>query len=115
MVLLLPKPVMDTFSDADIGNGDDEMRAYAREQARRYGGDPDVFERKIQQESGFRTTGDDGLPLRSPSGARGIAQFMPGTAADEGIDPDDWRQALEGSARHTSKLEKQFGGDQRAA
>lgn len=92
-----------------------DYQAYSAEQARRYGIDPEVERRKIQQESGFRPYGDDGKPLTSSAGALGIAQFMPGTAADEGIDPTDPWAALEASARHSSKLLKMFGGDQRAA
>ncbi len=51
-----------------------DYRAYARTAAAKRGIDPDIFERQIMQESGFRP---DAV---SPAGARGIAQFMPGTA-----------------------------------
>ncbi len=92
-----------------------DYQSYSAEQARRYGIDPEIERRKIQQESGFRPTDENGKPLTSSAGAIGIAQFMPGTAADEGIDPTDPYAALEASARHSANLLKTFGGDQRAA
>lgn len=48
-----------------------DLRAYARGVAAQYGLDPDVFERQIDQESGFNPQ------AVSPAGAKGIAQFMP--------------------------------------
>ncbi len=47
----------------------------------------------------------------SPAGARGIAQFMPGTAAAYGLrDPFDPEQAIEAQARLMKDLLDQFGG-----
>jgi soluble lytic murein transglycosylase-like protein len=46
----------------------------------------------LLQESGFAP---DAL---SPAGAVGIAQFSLDTAADEGVDPFDWEDAMRGSA-----------------
>jgi hypothetical protein len=46
----------------------------------------------------------------SSAGAQGIAQFMPETAADEGLDnPFDPLQAIPASARLLKKLFEQFG------
>ena len=57
-------------------------RRVARRAARRYGLDPNIFERQIQQESGFQTD------RTSPAGAQGIAQIMPATARGWGVDPN---------------------------
>src|SRR3712207_2192923 len=47
---------------------------------------------------------------RSPAGAQGIAQFMPGTAAAMGVDdPFDPAQAIDGQARLMRDLLRQFG------
>jgi len=46
----------------------------------------------------------------SPAGARGIAQFMPGTAARYGLtDPHDATQAIDAQARLMRDLLRQFG------
>ena len=46
----------------------------------------------------------------SPAGAEGIAQFMPGTAAERGLaDPRDPQAAITHAARFLADLERQFG------
>jgi soluble lytic murein transglycosylase-like protein len=53
-----------------------DLRAYARASASKYGIDPDVFERQIQQESGFQARGKVGRgrdrhrPVHARHGAR---------------------------------------------
>jgi hypothetical protein len=62
------------------------------------------FIRLILQESGFRPD------VVSPAGAEGIAQFMPETSADMGLDnPFDPLQAIRASARLLRGLAHQFG------
>ena len=62
------------------------------------------FTRLIWQESAFRADAS------SPAGAQGIAQFMPGTAAERGLDdPFDPEQAVPASAHLLSDLAAQFG------
>jgi hypothetical protein len=62
------------------------------------------FTRLIWKESAFRT---DAL---SPKGAQGIAQFMPGTAAERGLlDPFDPATALPASASLLADLKARFG------
>ena len=41
-----------------------------------------VFPRMLQQESGSRHFGDNGMPITSPKGATGIAQVMPATGPE---------------------------------
>ncbi len=60
--------------------------------------------RLIWQESAFRAG------ATSAAGAQGIAQFMPGTAADRGLDdPFDPEQAVPASAALLSELAERFG------
>jgi Transglycosylase SLT domain len=62
------------------------------------------FLRLIRQESGFNPNSV------SPTGAQGIAQFMPATASDRGLqDPFDPSQALPKSAELLDELRNKFG------
>jgi hypothetical protein len=73
-------------------------------QARLKGMTPAFFARLIWTESRF-----DGSAI-SPKGARGIAQFMPRTAADRGLtDPFDIAQAIPHSAAYLRDLKAEFG------
>jgi len=47
----------------------------------------------------------------SPKGAMGLAQLMPATARDLGVNPADPVQNLQGGARYLRYLLDQFGGD----
>lgn len=47
--------------------------------------------------------------LRSPVGAIGIAQFMPATARELGIDPLNTDQAIDGAGRYLAGLFRKFG------
>jgi hypothetical protein len=58
----------------------------------------------IWQESSFRPN------VVSPAGAQGIAQFMPGTARERGLnDPFDPEQAVPASAAFLAELRDRFG------
>lgn len=81
-----------------------DLRAYARGAATRAGISPDIFERQIQQESGFDPN------AASKAGAIGIAQFMPGTAAGRKVDPHDPLASLEAAAQYDAELLKKYGG-----
>jgi hypothetical protein len=62
------------------------------------------FLRLIRQESGFNPNST------SPAGAQGIAQFMPATASERGLqDPFDPAQALPKSAELLNELRDKFG------
>ena len=47
----------------------------------------------------------------SPKGARGAFQFMPKTAAQYGVDVNDWQSSANGAARLLSDLSKHYDGD----
>jgi hypothetical protein len=76
---------------------------YLRTLARRRGLDEDLAVAQIGQESNFDPS------ARSPAGARGIAQIMPGTAAGWHVNPDDPKAALQAYVDHMADYVKQYG------
>lgn len=79
--------------------------AIARQDAIDAGIPPDYFVRQINQESGFNPN------AVSPSGAVGIAQFEPTTAAGLGVNPWDPISALKGAAHLMANYAHNYGGD----
>jgi soluble lytic murein transglycosylase-like protein len=75
----------------------------ARSAARKHGVPEDLFLRLVNQESRFNPK------ARSHKGAIGLAQLMPGTAKDLGVDPHDPQQNLEGGARYLKTQYRKFG------
>ena len=80
-------------------------RAMYEEAGRRYGVDPELLAAQGFAESGFDP---DAV---SPAGARGIAQFMPATAQEYGIDPMNPVEAIDGQARYMAKMLERYDGD----
>ena len=68
----------------------------------------DILARLLYQESRYRSDIIDGSTT-SPAGALGIAQFMPATANDMGIDPLDPVQAIDASGAYLARLFDKFG------
>jgi hypothetical protein len=79
--------------------------AIARQDAINAGISPDYFTRQINLESGFNPNAS------SPSGAVGIAQFLPSTAAGLGINPWNPNEALNAAAQLMASYAKNYGGD----
>lgn len=69
------------------------------------GVDPTLARSVAQAESGFDPA------ARSPKGARGVMQLMPGTAKGLGVDPDDPADNVHGGIQYLAQLSKQYGGD----
>lgn len=67
-----------------------------------------MLARLLYQESRYRQEVIDGR-VTSSAGAVGIAQFMPATARDFGIDPRDPWQSIDAAARYLSQLYRRFG------
>jgi len=80
-----------------------DYEAEARRIAQEVGIDPDLFVRLIQQESAFNPN------AVSPKGAIGLAQLMPGTAKDLGVNPNDPIQNMYGGARYLKQQLDAFG------
>jgi hypothetical protein len=64
---------------------------------------PVLFVRQMAAESRFHPC------ITSPAGAQGIAQIMPGTAAEWEVDPLDPAAALRESARRMAEYERSYG------
>lgn len=89
----------------DYGYTTDQYIAMARADAVEYGISPDLYQRQIQQESHFDPNAVSWV------GAIGIAQFMPGTAADMHFDPHDPVAALKNGAIMMGNLNSTFNGN----
>lgn len=93
---------------SELSSAQIEMRArrvepHMRAAAVRYGVDPRVLWTIAYLETRFRSG------LVSPKGARGMMQFMPGTAARYGLaDPHDEAAAIHAAARYVRDLSRRF-------
>ena len=79
--------------------------AKVAELAARFDLSPALIEALVWQESRWQPR------AVSPVGARGLAQLMPGTAQDLGVNPDDPFANLEGGARYLREQLDRFDGD----
>jgi len=104
----------DDLSVPDVAVADTHVSAAAvplayqskvAELAVRFDLSPALIEALVWQESRWRTG------AVSPVGARGLAQLMPGTARDLGVNPNDPFANLEGGARYLRQQMDRFGGD----
>ncbi len=104
---LKPKAKKDELIEASLPAYDGRYRGLyletAKAAARRYNVPEDLFLRLIQQESGWNPM------AKSPKGATGLAQLMPGTADLLGVDIDDPEDNLEGGARYLRMMYDKFG------
>ena len=97
-----------TYNDrAPMIRGEDP-NPYIRAAAQKYGIPPAILASLLDQESSYS---DDVVfgSRHSTAGAIGIAQFLPGTAAEMGIDPYDWKQSIEGAAKYLDHMMKNYG------
>lgn len=81
------------------------FQAKVAELAARFDLSPALIEALVWQESRWRAN------AVSPVGARGLAQLMPGTARELGVNPADPFANLEGGARYLRQQMDRFGGD----
>ncbi|MBP04080.1 MAG: hypothetical protein CMA72_04770 [Euryarchaeota archaeon] len=68
----------------------------------------------LEQESAYRPEIINGT-TKSSAGALGIAQFMPGTAAEMGVNPLDPESAIPGAAKYLRHLMDTYGFDLKTA
>ena len=80
-----------------------------QEAATTHGIDVAVLAGVLDTESGWDPT------AVSKSGAQGIAQFMPATAREFGVDVSDPKSSIDGAAKYLRYLVDYFGGNQEMA
>jgi len=80
-----------------------DLNDYLLQQADRYGIPRRMALNLVKQESGFNQG------AVSPKGALGMAQLMPGTAKELGVDPSDPYQNIEGGMRYLRQQYDRFG------
>jgi soluble lytic murein transglycosylase-like protein len=108
----VPAEVLALFPELAVGDtalhGAGIPGAYAakvHELSARFDLSPALIEALVWQESRWREN------AVSPVGARGLAQLMPGTARDLGVDSSDPLANLEGGARYLRQQLDRFDGD----
>jgi hypothetical protein len=94
-----------SFTGVADAAGPERFRARVAELAAKYDISPTLLEAVVWQESRWNAG------ALSPVGARGLAQLMPGTARQLGVDPLDPMANLEGGARYLRMQLDAFGGD----
>ena len=82
--------------------------------AQQYDIPPAILAGLLEQESGYSPEVITGKRLSS-SGAIGIAQFLPGTAEQMGVDPVNPESAIPGAAKYLRHLMDNYGFDLRTA
>lgn len=85
-----------------------DLHALARQDALDNGIDPNLFERQINQESGFNPRAE------SLMGAEGISQIEPATAAAWNVDPWNATDSLRVAAQHMAWYTNHYGSYEKA-
>jgi hypothetical protein len=98
-----------SVASSSLRDGSNPYVALAWADAEAAGIDPAIFVRQIEVESHFDPH------AVSPAGAVGIAQFLPQTAAQLGVNPTDPVAALRGAARYMAELLRAYDGDEAKA
>lgn len=98
-------PETAALTQVDPAAGPAAWRDHVAQLAAKYDVSPALLEALVWQESRWNTG------AVSPAGARGLAQLMPGTARQMGIDSANPHANLEGGARYLRMQLDAFGGD----
>lgn len=99
------EPHVASMTQVNPTAGPAQWQGRVAELAAKYDISPTLLEAVVWQESRWNTG------AVSPVGARGLAQLMPGTARQMGVDPHDPNANLEGGARYLRLQLDAFGGD----
>lgn len=96
------------YGAVPMGCDPTDYQCMARQDAYNAGIPMETFVTQIQAESGFRSVNLYGTPLTSSEGAIGIAQIMPDTAKEWGVDPTDPVASLKSAADHMALYDKRY-------
>ncbi len=94
-----------SYTGVNADAGPDSWRAHVGHLAAKYDISPALLEAVVWQESRWN------IRAVSPAGARGLAQLMPGTARQLGVDPGNPQANLEGGAQYLRMQLDRFDGD----
>lgn len=97
--------VKQSYTQANDTAGPTQWRAHVAAMAAKYDISPTLLDALVWQESRWNER------AVSPVGARGLAQLMPSTAADLGVNSSDPKANLEGGARYLRQQLDTFGGN----
>lgn len=100
-----PADLTTLLTTVDLAAGPEVWQSHVAALASKYDVSPLLLEAVVWQESRWNTR------ARSPAGAQGLAQLMPGTARQLGVDSSDPRANLEGGARYLRMQLDHFSGD----
>jgi soluble lytic murein transglycosylase-like protein len=104
-LVLPPSPAAPALTEVSQMAGPAVWRDRVAELSAKYDISASLLEALVWQESRWR------VGAVSPVGARGLAQLMPGTARQLGVDASDPSANLEGGARYLRMQLDTFGGD----
>ncbi|PLU81400.1 lytic transglycosylase, partial [Sinorhizobium medicae] len=90
---------------ASAATANPEITGLVKRVAQEEGVDESLFIALVYQESRFNPC------AKSPVGAIGLSQLMPGTAKDLGINPYDMEDNLRGGARYLKQQLRRFNGN----
>ena len=94
----------EVLTQTSRSGGNIDLDAIFEAAGRRYNISPDLLKAVAKVESGFQTY------AKSPAGAMGIMQLMPGTASGLGVtDPYDPEQNIMGGAKYLKQMLDRFG------
>lgn len=94
-----------SFTEIAPHAGPARFQEHVAQLAAKYDISPTLLEAVVWQESRWN------VAAQSPAGALGLAQLMPGTARQMGVNPFDPLANLEGGARYLRMQLDAFGGD----
>ena len=89
--------------------GDVDIASSISGAAKKFGISESILNSLLKTESNFDPN------AVSPKGAKGVAQFMPATAAQYGVDVSNPQSSIHGAANYISDLLQMFGGDYQKA